>query len=270
MYAIAAVGITVLLSVAAANNLAGANSTDVTAETVTTLSTTTVAAASEARVITGSVTFIERLRQGGWTMIFLLFASIVAVSSALERLVHLRRRAINPLGLFEQAQALWAQQRYDDLLALCDQQPSTLAAIIRAFVRHRHSPTPELSMLAGDIAGRDLRGHLQKAYPIAVAATVAPLLGLFGTVIGMIEAFEIVAIAGSLGDASLLAGSISKALVTTAAGLIIAIPALATYHYFKSRTHAFAMALESDVNELLTTWFMDQTSGPRSRPAEHA
>lgn len=125
-------------------------------------------------------------------------------------------------------------------------------------------------MLAGDIAGRDLRGHLQKAYPIAVAATVAPLLGLFGTVIGMIEAFEIVAIAGSLGDASLLAGSISKALVTTAAGLIIAIPALATYHYFKSRTHAFAMALESDVNELLTTWFMDQTSGPRSRPAEHA
>ncbi len=209
------------------------------------------------RILRG-VPFGERLKQGGWTMVFLLFVSVVAVSCALERAVHLKRSVIYPAGLAEQAKVLWRAARYDDIYTLCDKHPSTLAAIISAFVRHRTCLSSELSILAGDIASRDMRAHLQRAYPMAIAATVAPLLGLFGTVIGMIEAFEIVAIAGSLGDASLLAGSISKALVTTAAGLVIAIPALAAYHYFKSRTNTLVMGLEGDVNELLTTWFMDR------------
>ena len=101
-----------------------------------------------------------------------------------------------------------------------------------------------------------MRQHLQRAYPIAIVATLAPLLGLLGTVIGMIESFEVVSVVGSMGDASVLAGSISKALVTTAAGLIIAVPALAFYHYIKGRTVALTLLLEEDVNEVLTTWFM--------------
>lgn len=210
----------------------------------------------EEKVI-GSVSPAERLKQGGKTMLFLLALSVAALSFTLERLVRLRRSAVAPEGLGEQAQALWAEQRYDELLALCRQRPSTLGTIIAAFVRHRHCTAQELSMLAGDLAGRDLRRHLQRAYPIAVVATLAPLLGLLGTVVGMIESFEIVAIAGSLGDASLMAGSISKALVTTAGGLVIAIPALALYHFFKTRTHALTMVLEGEVHELLTAWFMD-------------
>ena len=122
-------------------------------------------------------------------------------------------------------------------------------------------------MLAGDLAGRDMRRHLQRAYPIAVVATLSPLLGLLGTVVGMIESFEIVAIAGSLGDASLMAGSISKALVTTAGGLVIAIPALGLYHLFKSRTQGLTMQLEGEVHELLTAWFMEAR---RSEGVEHA
>lgn len=223
-----------------------------------------VGAQADEKVVKG-VSFMERLQQGGYTMFFLLFASVVAVTFSIERAVHLRRKAVYPDGLAEQADELWSRRRYDDIYALCDRYPSTLATIIRAFVRHRNCPSSELSVLAGDIAGRDMRAHLQKAYPIAVAATVSPLLGLFGTVIGMIEAFEIVAIAGSLGDASLLAGSISKALVTTAAGLVIAIPALSAYHFFKSRTNSLAMGLEGVVNELLSTWFMDKADDTAER-----
>jgi biopolymer transport protein ExbB len=210
----------------------------------------------EEKVI-GSVSPAERLKQGGKTMLFLLALSVAALSFTLERLVRLRRAVISPEELGPRAQALWNENKYDEILALCRQRPSTLASIITAFVRHRHCTPQELSMLAGDLAGRDLRRHLQRAYPIAVVATLAPLLGLLGTVVGMIESFEIVAIAGSLGDASLMAGSISKALVTTAGGLVIAIPALALYHFFKSRTHALAMILEGDVHELLTAWFFD-------------
>ena len=223
---------------------------------------TAAAAASRSSVtsieekIVATVSPLGRLRQGGATMFFLVALSVGALTFALERLVRLRRGAINPAGLAEQAMTLWLAGKFDELLALCEQRPSTLATIIDAFVRHRHCSALELSALAGDIAGRDMRTHLQKAYPLAVVATLSPLLGLLGTVIGMIESFEVVAIAGSLGDASLLAGGISKALVTTATGLVIAVPALGLYHFFKSRTATHTMALEGEVNELLTSWFM--------------
>ena len=207
--------------------------------------------------VVATVPLLERLKQGGVTMVFLLALSIGAVTFTLERLFRLRRGAINPAGLAAEAMVLWQGGRFDDLSGLCERHPSTLATIIASFVRHRHCSALELSTLAGDIAGRDMRGHLQKAYPLAVVATLSPLLGLLGTVIGMIESFEVVAIAGSLGDASLLAGGISKALVTTATGLVIAVPALGLYHYFKSRTAAYTMALEGEVNELLASWLMD-------------
>jgi biopolymer transport protein ExbB len=115
--------------------------------------------------------------------------------------------------------------------------------------------------MAGDVASRDLRRHLQKAYPLAVVATVSPLLGLLGTVIGMIGAFDKVAAAGSLGDASVLGGDISKALITTGAGLTIAVPALVLYHYFKSRTNLYAIMLEEEVGELITEWYSAEADG---------
>jgi biopolymer transport protein ExbB len=86
---------------------------------------------------------------------------------------------------------------------------------------------------------------------LAVIAALSPLLGLLGTMIGMIEAFELVAIYGDEGGASMLAGSIAKALITTAAGLIIAIPAIAAYNYFKHRVNKLTMKLENDVESIL-------------------
>ncbi|MFG0247537.1 MAG: MotA/TolQ/ExbB proton channel family protein [Phycisphaeraceae bacterium JB051] len=225
--------------------------------------------------IVGSVSFADRIRSGGNTMYFLGLCSLAALSCFLERLARLRRAVVCPAGLRSQAMKLWHNKQYADLDKLCDQNPSTLGSILKAFVRHRHCPALELSALAGDIAGRDMRQHLQRAYPIAIAATLAPLLGLLGTVIGMIESFEVVSVVGSMGDASVLAGSISKALVTTAAGLIIAVPALAFYHYIKGRTVALTLLLEEDVNEVLTTWFMTledekQTSDVKNEEASDA
>ncbi len=225
--------------------------------------------------VVGSVSFADRIRSGGNTMFFLGLCSLAALSCFLERLARLRRSVVCPIGLRSEAMKLWKNKQYADLDKLCDKHQSTLGSILKAFVRHRHCPALELSALAGDIAGRDMRQHLQRAYPIAIAATLAPLLGLLGTVIGMIESFEVVSVVGSMGDASVLAGSISKALVTTAAGLIIAVPALAFYHYIKGRTVALTLLLEEDVNEVLTTWFMTledekQTSDVKNKEASDA
>jgi biopolymer transport protein ExbB len=205
---------------------------------------------------------VERLAQGGSTVVILLVLSIVGFTSLLDRLLRLQRKAIVPPEVSQHARALWSAGKFTELRQYCAGRTDTLSKVIESFARHRHCQASELSQIAGDIAGRDLRGHLQRAYPLAVVATLAPLLGLLGTVVGMIESFEVVSIAGSLGDASLLAGGISKALVTTAVGLSIAVPFLGAYHYFRSRTNSFAMELEGEVNELVATWF----STARYRP----
>lgn len=222
------------------------------------------AAAQETDIVESrQVEFFEYLKRGGTTMIFLALLSVIGLTFTIERFFNLKRKAIYPPGLIRQAKDLWSSGRFGELIALCDRNPSTLSDIIKVFVNHRHASSTEMSDMAGDIASRNIRSHLQRAYPIAIVATLAPLLGLLGTVIGMIESFEMVAIAGSMGDASVLAGGISKALVTTATGLIIAVPALGVYHYFRSRTLNHGMVLEEQVNELQTAWFL-------APPAENA
>jgi biopolymer transport protein ExbB len=94
----------------------------------------------------------------------------------------------------------------------------------------------------------------QRNYPLAVVATISPLLGLLGTIIGMIESFQKVALMGDTGDASILADSIGTALITTALGLMVAIPSLAAYHFFKSRINSFGIQLEESVDHLMAPW----------------
>lgn len=220
------------------------------------------AAAAAAEPPAGS-TLVQRFRQGGFAMWPILGLSMLALTYSLERAVNLRRARFIPQGFADEARRLWQAGDHAALARLCAERPSTLARIVALFSRHRTAPVTEVSMLAGDIAAREVRQHLQKTYPLTVAATLSPLLGLFGTVSGMIDSFEVVAIAGSLGDASLLADGIAKALITTAFGLIIAVPALGAYHYFRSRTQALGTDLEGEVNELLTEWFFERTQEPR-------
>ncbi len=199
--------------------------------------------------------FLLKLREGGLTMVFLFLVSVAGVGYAIERAVNLRLSAIAPEGLAEEANKLWRMGEFEEIERLPDRKDSTLARALAVVARHRHSNMADVSMMAGDVASRDLRRHLQRAYGLAVVATVSPLLGLLGTVIGMIGAFDKVAAAGALGDASLLGGDISKALITTGAGLTIAVPSLILYHYFKNRTNQYALVVEEELGELIGTWY---------------
>ncbi len=138
---------------------------------------------------------------------------------------------------------------------LAADQPSALGRVIQSLADHKDASHADVSMIAGDLASREMRYHLLRAYPLAVVATISPLLGLFGTVYGMIGAFESVALAGEMGDPSIMAGDISYALITTALGLVIAVPALAVYHYFRIRTRLFSLKLEEQSGHLISRWF---------------
>ena len=202
------------------------------------------------------VDWLAQMQEGGKTMIALVFLSVAMVAFALERLFRMKASLFAPEGL---AETVLKNHRIDDVEAIaatCAAHPSVLADIITFLTHHRHNQMQALSEAAGDIASREVRRHLQRIQPLAAIAGIAPLLGLLGTIIGMVEAFQLVSIYGDTGGASILADSISKALITTAGGLLIAIPALCLYHFLKHRLMTFAYLLEEATDHVICTWFL--------------
>jgi len=219
---------------------------------------TAAAVAGEApspRAIAGENVLLVKLRQSGKTGLALLAISVIGFSFAFERFYSLRRKNVIPAGFASAAEKLWAAGDFEALRALAESQPSTMSRVVRKLVEHRDASHADAAGIAGDIASREMRINLQRAYPLAVVATISPLLGLFGTVYGMMGAFESVALAGKMGDPSIMAGDIAFALVTTAMGLVVAVPALACYHFFRIKTNILALALEEQVNHLIIRWF---------------
>ena len=194
-----------------------------------------------------SVDWFQEIANGGMTIIALAALSVLGVMFTLERLFRLKEKRIAPYGLVNEVENLWQEGRLEEIESLCANKPSTLSRIITFVKNHRHQDLAKLEEGAGDIASRELRSNMQYIQPLSIVASLAPLLGLLGTMIGMIEAFQLVAIYGDEGGAAMLAGSISKALITTAVGLILAIPAMAVYHFFKIRTNHLFSKLEESI-----------------------
>lgn len=213
--------------------------------------------------------WIARLSDAGATVPVLLFLSILAVACIAERVVSLRRSRIAPGGLLPCLLPLFEAGKHGEILDMAGASRSVLGRIVAFMVTNRHWPVAELSMSAGDLAGRELRRHLIRAYPLAVVGALAPLLGLLGTVSGMVDAFDAVAVAG-LGDVQVLGSSISKALVTTMVGLVVAIPSLFAYHIFKSRTQLYGVLLEEQSSALVSAWFMKETRSDSDKEAGDA
>lgn len=192
----------------------------------------------------------DQLAAAGIGVVVIGALSVLAAAVTIERLVRFRAARIAPAGFMDRVLPLWKAGRFDEIDALVAREPSTLADIVGFLSKHRRLDAAALSTRAGDIALLALRVQQQRAYPLAVVATVAPIVGLLGTVIGMIESFHVIAFSGALGDPALLAGGISKALVNTACGLSVALPALGLHHFFKNRLVFVGIELETQVNRL--------------------
>jgi biopolymer transport protein ExbB len=216
------------------------------------------------------INLVEQVGEGGVAVVVILGLSILFLAVTIERFVHLRARAVLPPDLAARIQPLWEAHQFDELQKLLANDDSTLARVIACVAAHRHQPYEVVSRLAGDLASMELRQHQQRAYALAIVATVAPIVGLLGTVLGMIEAFHVIAYSDAMGNPALLAGGISKALVNTAAGLTVALPALGMHHYFKHRLALLGLALEKQINALINLRFLTPTGAPVMRVVQHA
>ena len=222
-------------------------------------------ACSSSAVAQEQLSFTGMLVSAGLAIVPIVGLSILAAAVVLERLRNGREAALLPTGLSERVIALWQARDFAAIDARLAADGSALSRALAELVANRQMPAAHAADQAGDAAALALREHLQRVYPLAVTATVAPIIGLLGTVIGMIEAFHVIAFAG-MGDPSLLAGGISKALVNTAAGLSVALPALLAYHYFKHRIAACGLRLERQIGRVVAAcWSAEPGKG-----SEHA
>ncbi len=187
------------------------------------------------------------LRDGGPLMIAIGLCSFVLLVFVFERAVSLRRGRVIPRPFVRRflEQLHDGQLDREGALQLCAENKSPVAEVFASAVRKWGRPSVEVEQAiidAGERVTNDLRRHLRLFNGIS---TISPLLGLLGTVLGMIRAFNAIVNAGAMGRPELLAGGISQALLTTAAGLTVAIPALIAYLYFVSRVDRLIINIDS-------------------------
>ena len=188
----------------------------------------------------------ETIGAGGALMYPIGACSILALAFSLERLVALRRRRVIPKDFVTRFLDHLEQGQLDrrTALKLCEENSSPIAAIFAHAVRKWGKPSVEVEQAIIDGGERQvsqLRKHLRV---INAVSTISPLLGLLGTVVGMIVCFNQIASSSAMGKAEQLAGGIGIALITTAGGLFVAIPALILYLYFVGRVDALVMEMD--------------------------
>ncbi|HEY4231866.1 MAG TPA: MotA/TolQ/ExbB proton channel family protein [Lacipirellulaceae bacterium] len=196
---------------------------------------------------------LDMLVAGGPLMIPLALASFLLVLITFERLITLRRGKVVP-RLFVQRLLLQLREGAldrTDALERCEEDASHVARVFAAAIRKWGKPAVEVEQAVldeGERVGNVLRRYLRVINGIS---TVSPLLGLSGTVWGMMKAFNTIASNSATGRAEMLAGGISLALVTTATGLMVAIPAMILYLYFVGRVDGLVMEIDGYGQELV-------------------
>lgn len=213
----------------------------------------------------------DMLLDGGPLLWPILLASLVMVVVALERFVSLRRSAVAP-GPF--VKCLLSQIREgetrDGALILCEENSSHIARVFRAGIQRWGKSAVEVEQAILDEGERTANALRRNLRVINGVAQVCPLLGLLGTVWGMMAAFDAIAGDSAMGRPELLAGGIGQALLSTAAGLAVAIPALILYLYFVGRVDLLVMEIDRRGQELvylISAEGLKERSSSRSKAA---
>ncbi|GAB4167961.1 MAG: MotA/TolQ/ExbB proton channel family protein [Wenzhouxiangellaceae bacterium] len=193
---------------------------------------------------------LELLLAGGWLMVPILICSVLSVTIIINRALMLRQRRVMPPGVAEKVRR-WAQQRELDRAHIdALRRSSPLGRVLAAALDNRNRARDIVKEAVED-TGRHVIHDLERYLnTLGTIAGISPLLGLLGTVIGMIKVFAVITQAG-VGDPAPLAGGISQALITTAAGLTVAIPSFFFYRYFRGKIRAYVVAMEQCALELI-------------------
>ncbi|MDA3851657.1 MAG: MotA/TolQ/ExbB proton channel family protein [Spirochaetaceae bacterium] len=208
---------------------------------------------------------MELLAKGGPILWIILGLSVITLAIIVERWLYLKKIKVDEVQLFGRVKSALEKQHFDEAMAICDSHISPLTGIMKAGIEHRNEDTLGLREVLKDAANQEVPQLEKNLSALGTIAHIAPLLGLLGTVTGNIGAFGVLGQFGSVSDPSMLAQGISEALITTAAGLIVSIPAVILYNYFIRRINLILIRMENQVNEMIL--LLKNSMKPSSREA---
>ncbi len=193
---------------------------------------------------------LEIILAGGWLMVPILLCSTLSVAIIIERFWTLRRSKVTPEGLGATVEDWAARHELDQRHLAQLSVESPLGRIFSAALLNRHRSRDIIKEAVED-TGRHVVHDLERFLnTLGTIAGISPLLGLLGTVVGMIKVFSVIMISG-VGDANVLAGGISQALITTAAGLTVAIPSYFFYRFFRGMVAEYVISMEEKAISLI-------------------
>ena len=190
------------------------------------------------------------LLKGGPVMIPIIGFSVIAVMFIIERLIYFSKIRHDDAFFTGEFARLWEDNRIDEIVNLCEKTPGPLARVMKAgILAYRKNPKSVKSRMH-EVVIRELPLLEKYLSLIAVIATLEPMLGLLGTVTGLIRTFTVIALKGTA-DPQELSGGISEALITTEAGLIIAIPLIYMHNVLSSRVDAITSDIERGITNFI-------------------
>ena len=194
---------------------------------------------------------IDVLLKGGPILWVILLLAIPVLAIVVERLLYFRRIATDEDKLFARVKTAIEKGHFDEALAICDTVEAPLGGLIRAGIENRTLPEADLKEAVRDAAVKELPQIEHTIQAVNVIANISPLMGLLGTVSGIISSFNILGQFGAVSDPSVLAKGISEALLTTAAGIVIAVPSMVAYAWLSGKANSVIGRLEAQANDLV-------------------
>lgn len=206
----------------------------------------------------------ELVKAGGWLMLPIIACSVIAMAIVIERLWMLRSGRVVPGDLVAQVWKIYRQRQLSNSHITSIRNSSPLGRIVAAGLINRGYSRDVMKEAIEEVGHQVVHELERYLNTLGTIASIAPLLGLLGTVIGMIKVFSAITVAG-VGNPTVLAGGISEALITTAAGLSVAIPSLMFHRYLTGRVRLLVVKMEEEALKII-----EVMQGERANEAEQS
>ena len=182
--------------------------------------------------------------QGGVVMVPIGLCSVLAMAIIVERLWNLRRKRLIRSDILNHIEELLRERKIPEATTLCKRHETVMTRILLVAILNHDRPRADIKEMIEDYGRQEVPSLERYLTTLGTIASISPLLGLLGTVVGLLRVFEAIAQEGGVPNPAILSGGIHNALITTVAGLCVAIPSLVAYNYFTRRAEGLILEVE--------------------------
>ena len=217
---------------------------------------------------------LDFLQKGGPVLWILVAISAYVIALIIERLLYFKRISVDERKLYARIKVAVEKGHLDEALAICDQNLSPFAALMRTGIENRDYPRTIQKEMLEDSAAQEAPRLEKNLVTIGTIANISPLIGLLGTVTGTMKSLGVLGKFGAISDPSILAGGLSEALINTVSGIVVAVVAFIFHNFLVAKANNYLLRLEGQVNSLIlminknrTAWIGEDR---RNEPARGA